>query len=369
MFSNDTRPPITVHKRSSGSVQPLVSLILLDWNCRERFHTLEWLARQTAARSDYEIIWVELHDRVLETALRGSDTVITCHQRGLYHKHLGYNIGLLHARGRILTVCDSDAVYPPEFISSICTAFAEPSGEPNRAQVLMHHQYRTGHLYPDDLEDVTQLARYKWRELWPNVGACMSVRRDDAIAFGGFDEHPSFRGYMCGPYDLGWRLVNAGLPELWHDVAVASWHFAHPDPWGSNGEWFNWSRWSEKAYPHIEGHAFTAVDAFVTGRVLPLRENPQIRQLRLDRRRIGTPFEERYARMRGPEGFSTLDRLRLFGELWSEPAKQIWKGFKRRAFETFDRSPEAQARRKQRWLADPVPPKAAANDASLKEAV
>ena len=43
----------------------------------------------------------------------------------------------------------------------------------------------------------------------------MTVRKADAIRFGGFDEHADYRGYLCGPYELGWRLVNAGLPEVY----------------------------------------------------------------------------------------------------------------------------------------------------------
>src|SRR5579883_3376326 len=42
---------------------PVVSLILLDWNCRESFHALDYLARQDVPRDDYEIIWIEFYDR------------------------------------------------------------------------------------------------------------------------------------------------------------------------------------------------------------------------------------------------------------------------------------------------------------------
>ena len=62
-----------------------------------------------------------------------ADVVITCGQKGLYHKHRGYNIGLLHARGAITVICDSDAVYPPGFISSILTAFRLPTAR-NRSR-------------------------------------------------------------------------------------------------------------------------------------------------------------------------------------------------------------------------------------------
>ena len=89
-----------VHKANSRSAKPLVSLVLLDWECRERFHTLDWLNRQDAPRDQYEIVWIELFNRVAPEAMERADVVITCGQKGLYHKHDGYNIGLLRARGR-----------------------------------------------------------------------------------------------------------------------------------------------------------------------------------------------------------------------------------------------------------------------------
>ena len=346
---------IVVHKRASPTAAPKLSIVLLDWECRERFHTLDWLNRQDVPREDYELIWVELHDRVLPVAMDKADVVITCGQQGLYHKHWGYNVGALHARGTLINICDSDAVFPPDFVRSVLRSFElQPGAAPGKAQVLMHYQWRTGHLYPDDLQEIEQLSRYKWRELWPNVGACMTVRSRDLFRFGGFDEHRSYRGYMCGPYDLGWRLVNAGLPEVWHDPSVASWHFAHPDPWFSTGELFSWRRWREKAYPHINGHALTAVEAFSTGRVLPLEENPEIHRRRMQERVVGTPFEAQYATMTGPRGFGPRRLLRLHAALWAEPFARVFSVAKERA-KLLLRGPKLGKAKTQQefWLADP----------------
>ena len=98
--------------------------------------SLDWLNKQDVPREDYEIIWVELYDRVVPDALEYADAVITCGQRGRYHKHIGYNIGLLEARGDVVTVCDSDAVFPPDFISSIETAFGTGEGATEKSLVL-----------------------------------------------------------------------------------------------------------------------------------------------------------------------------------------------------------------------------------------
>jgi glycosyltransferase involved in cell wall biosynthesis len=302
---------ITVHKQNVSPKKPLISLILLDWSCRERFHALDWLSRQNVPRDHYEIIWVELYDRAVSEAIQKADCVITCHQKSLYHKHRGYNTGLLHARGQIITVCDSDAVFPENFIASIIQSFGLDHSEMPASIVLMHYQWRSSVQYPDGLFEISQLQLYPWAELWPNVGACMSATRADAIRFGGFDEHESFRGYLCGPYDLGWRLVNAGIPEIWHDPSVALYHFSHPDPPATYNQKFYWELAREEAFPHIDHHALTAVEAFSTGRMLPVKENSQIHRLRLGQRRIGTKFEERYSNLTGPEGFSTLALLRI----------------------------------------------------------
>jgi Glycosyl transferase family 2 len=310
-----------VHKNASPS-SPRLSIILLDWGCRERFTTLDWLRQQDVPKDQYELIWVEVYDRVVDEVMKKADVVITCNQEGIYHKHIGYNAGLLHARGELICVCDSDAVFPPDFVLSVFRSFQIEDGGSAIPQVLMHYEWRTSLLYPEGLTDTETLkdrVRWKWWPLIVNEGACMTVRRADAIRFGGFDEHPSYRGYLCGPYDLGWRLINAGWPELWHDPSVALWHFAHPDPIGTNGQRPSLKQLLEKAYPHIDGHALTAVEAFSTGRFQPLRENHDIWTLRMRDRRIGSELETRYADLTGQGGYSAW----TVRSLWVSLAREI----------------------------------------------
>lgn len=321
-----------VHKNSAPA-SPRLSFILLDWNCRERFTTLDWLNRQDIPREQYELIWVELYDRVVDEVMEKADVVITCNQRGTYHKHLGYNVGLLHARGDLICVCDSDAVFPADFVRSVFRSFEIEKADVAHPLVLMHYEWRTSLLYPDDLSDAEALKdaeRWQWWPLIVNEGACVTVRRADAIRFGGFDEHPSYIGYLCGPYDLAWRLVNAGWREVWHDNSVALWHFAHPDPIGTNGQKASLRQLMEKAHPHMHGHALTAVEAFSAGRFQPLLENPKIWALRMGDRRIGSDLEARYSNLTGQEGFSTWQVRKLWFSLVREILGQyfqdrLWK--------------------------------------------
>ena len=308
----------TTHKKPSSISKPIVSIILLDWSCREHFNTLDWLARQDVARKQYELIWIELYDRVAPEVMSGADTVITCGQRGLYHKHIGYNVGLLEARGQIIVICDSDAVFPPDFVSSILKMFQIENEENMRSLVLMHHERRTSFRYPKTLSSTEELKESKWNwwPVVPNAGACMSVLKKDAIRLGGFDEHRAYKGYLCGPYELGWRMVNAGIPEIWHKLTTSLWHFAHPDPVGTNNIKPSIKMLLENRYPHVDLHAIFAVNAFSTGRILPLVECPKIFKVRMASRVIGTVFEAKYAHMTGQKGFSKAHLIRLQIQLY-----------------------------------------------------
>lgn len=281
--------------KSSSVKEPKVSVILLDWSCRESYFSLDWLNKQDIDRSCYELIWVELYSMVKEEVISKVDTVIECNQKGIYHKHKGYNAGLLQAKGDIITICDSDALFPPDFIASIISSFKE-AWDRHENLVLMHYEWRTASRYPNKgLANIEQLKNFTWDSLWSNVGACMSVMKEDAVRFGGFDEHRSFRGYFCGPYDLGWRLINAGFREHWHDKKTALWHFSHPNPCGEREEKISFKLWREIKNSHIEGHALSAVTAFAKGKILPIKENKTIFKLRKASRAIATDLEKKYS--------------------------------------------------------------------------
>jgi len=209
---------VKVHKENTRHEKPRLSIILLDWSCRERFDTLHWLNVQNWPRDDIELIWIELYDRVLDQAMAFADVVITCGQQGIYHKHVGYNIGLLHARGDLICVCDSDAVFPSDFAKSIFDYFYPEASEgpvedkPGPINgILMHYEGRMSIKYSRNLRFADQLKEPQWNfwGLHPNVGACMTVPRDLAIRFGGFDEHKSYNHPSCDQNCLDRQYQNS----------------------------------------------------------------------------------------------------------------------------------------------------------------
>lgn len=276
--------------------------MLVDWSVRESHHALDYLADQNVARDRYEIIWVEyydaepagLRDRMARATELGTPPpidqwiVLGMPPASYYHKHLLYNVGLVASRGRIVTFCDSDAIFGRGFVGAHLDAFA---GDPRLVLHLDEVRSRSRTFYPFSHPSIADVLASDCINLvdgrpagipgpdgegvrdalhTANYGACMSARRADLIAIGGADEHLDFLGHVCGPYDMTFRLVNADCYERWHE---SEWifHTWHP---GASGE-------KNFVGPHDGRHvSSTALRARETGRVLPLVENPAVRALR-----------------------------------------------------------------------------------------
>lgn len=284
--------------QSQRTSEPALSIVLLDWSCRESLHIFDYLSSQTVNRKNFEILWVEYYDRradAIKTAIarkRGPAAhppidkwiVLDMPTNLYYHKHLMYNVGILASAGKIVTFCDSDAIVSDNFVSSILESF-----DKDRNIVLHMDQVRNSEkkYYPfnyPSLEEITTKGKHnvvdgKPSGLWDrqdpihrrNYGACMSALREDLIAIGGADEHIDYLGYVCGPYEMTWRLVNAGKREVWHETEW-TYHVWHPGQLGDRN-YFG---------PHDGSHmSSTALAARKSGRILPLLENPAIKKLRL----------------------------------------------------------------------------------------
>jgi hypothetical protein len=282
-----------------------VSVILLDWGVRESFHSLQYLNQQTVDRSQYELIWLEFYhhkpqallDLVQAAEQAGPplvDKLVVLNQPGdvIFHKHRLYNLGIVLAEGDICVICDSDAMFRPTFIERIIAAFER---DPASAVHLDEIRSASRQFYPfnyPSFDEFLANQSFNWtgqttrglsksRDMLhqANYGACLAARRDDLLRIGGSDEHLDYLGYICGPYDLTFRLVNAGCKERWLADEFL-YHTWHPGESGSNLDYHGPS--------DGQGMSSRALEARKTGRIEPALENGAIRALRsnpaLDRR-------------------------------------------------------------------------------------
>lgn len=300
---------------------PKVSLVLLDWGCRESFHTLEYLNHLVTPRDNYEVIWVEYYDRqpseIVSTIERYEshglpspiDTwIIMDKPKGeVFRKHVMNNLGLLHSRGEIVAFMDSDAITSTTFVETLLLEFND---DPD--VILYIEEIRTGdkRFYPfaypnykeiipfaSNLANGVPLGMRNFRcglledpslIHWRNYGACFAARCDDLLKVGGWDEHDDYTGYIAGPYEMSMRLEWAGKRERW-SFRELLWHVPHP---GNDGI-------DNFSGPHDgKGVSTTAMRILETRRTLPLCENPEIRRLRVQKFGNSPPpaIEQRPAR-------------------------------------------------------------------------
>jgi hypothetical protein len=271
-----------------------VSVILLDWGVRESFHSVRYLNEQSVPRDQYELIWIEFYDRVPKalrrlvdgTAASALDTwlVLGYPNNTHYHKHRMYNAGIVLAQGQICVFCDSDAIFLPTFIESIIKGFEQ---RPNAAIHLDEVRNYSKRYYPFNyppIADILDDGCVNWTGTTTtgldnspdmlhtaNYGACMAACRQDLLRIGGADEHIDYLGYICGPYELTFRLVNLGREEYWLTNEYI-YHMWHPNTSGCNIEY--------KGPDDGRGMSLPAIQSRADGRVEPLKENLAIQRLR-----------------------------------------------------------------------------------------
>lgn len=292
-------------KRNQRETTPEISFVLMDWGCRETFHTLEYLNNQTERRDRYEIIWIEYYDRkparitqMLEDYKRCGlpdpvDTwIILERPKGeIFRKHWINNIGTLEAKGKIICFMDSDAITSTTLVHTILKEF-----ENIPDLILYIEEIRTADKsfypfkYPNYKEIIPSAVNMKngvpvaMRNFRSglladpslihcrNYGACFSARKEDLIRIGGWDEHEDYTGYIAGPYEMSLRMELTGKRELWSHFELL-YHTPHPGNSGID----NYSG------PHDgRGVSSTAMKILETKRLFPLEENPGIKALRLE---------------------------------------------------------------------------------------
>ena len=178
--------------------------------------------------------------------------------------HAEANAALLRARGDLICLCDGTLVLPEHFAESIVASFDDGQGGLTRPLLLQHRL--AGHD-PD-----------------PRLAACLSMRRVDALRLGGLDEHPEFAA-AGAPFELGWRLINAGIEAGWHPRVTLD---------------------QARPVPRRETALAAALDALRGGRLLPLQENPAVHAARLALRQPGSQTEAQLAGTSAPTPAAVL---------------------------------------------------------------
>lgn len=286
-------PELVLHRPRPGC---RLSIILLDWGVRESFHSLHYLNQQTAPRDQYEIIWLEFYQRkpakLREMVFRnGSDSplvdqwiVAGYDDATIFNKHRLYNLGILMSGGEYCVICDSDAIFTPNFVAKVLEGFAQTPRAVLHLDEVRNNDPRFHPFAYPSLEEVLGEGCINWTGTatlgladgsdmvhQANYGACMAAPRADLLAIGGADEHLDYLGYICGPYDMTFRLVNHGLTERWLSDEYL-YHVWHPNIGDRNSDY--------QGPSDGLGMSLRALECRATGSVKPSVENPWIRKAR-----------------------------------------------------------------------------------------
>ena len=285
---------------NKNCLTPKISIILLDWSCRESFHSIDYLNKQTIPREQYEIIWIEYYGRIpedLKSKVEKSNSPVAkplldkwiamdMPDDLYYHKHLMYNVGIIAGKGDIICICDSDAVFGSTFVESIIKEFKK---SPDIVLHLDEVRSIDRKFYPFNYPSIDEILGngvINWKKSKStttglldkddylhsrNYGACFCARKTDLITIGGADEHISYLGHICGPYEITFRLINYGLKEIWLNNEFI-YHTWHP---GTDGH-LNYAGPTDG-----RNMSFTALGALTIGNIMPLVENNVIGKMRL----------------------------------------------------------------------------------------
>lgn len=226
--------------------KPKLSLILLDWDCRESYHIFDYLEKQI--NQDFEIIWIEYYKKMPnELKNKNIDTwiILDFDKSFYYHKHFMYNVGVFYANGDIVVIMDSDVMLKETFTDTIINEFKKDE------DIVLHlDEFRNINpkYYPFNypsfeefmnngckncINGITKGLYYRVDPIHTlNWGACFCAKKEDLIKIGGADEHIDYLGHICGPYEMSFRLRNLGKKIKWIDYEFL-YHTWHP---GTDGE-------------------------------------------------------------------------------------------------------------------------------------
>jgi Glycosyl transferase family 2 len=206
-----------------------ISVIMVDGSFRERYDSIDFMARQDLAPQDYELIWVEYYDTTSPDLQRRIDArpgfrSIALGRSGTYHSSYCFNRGIAEARGELVVIPDADVIAEPGFLNAVWQ-----DHQASDRLVTYYHRYnepKDKHLDTINLEHLRRVCALTNPA---NHGACLGVRRDWLDAINGYEQSPIFAtGFHANDKDVYARLCSLGLmvrwnPEVklfhpWHDM-------------------------------------------------------------------------------------------------------------------------------------------------------
>jgi hypothetical protein len=210
--------------------RPKISVVMVDGSFRERYDSIDFMARQDFPAEDYELIWVEYYDAIapdLRRRIESADQhrnfrAVALGRTGTYHSSYCFNRGIAEARGGLVVIPDADVIAEPGFLSAVWRDHQESD-----RLVTYYHRYnepKESHAETvglDHLRNVCELTNPA------NHGACLSVRKKWLIEINGYEQSPIFAtGFHANDKDVYARLCGLGLMVRWNpDVKLFHpWH-------------------------------------------------------------------------------------------------------------------------------------------------
>jgi hypothetical protein len=229
---------LDIRKHEPSATTPRLSILLADTNGSRYAALIGSLNRQSLARAAYEIICCDVFERDTPHMMAHADTLMVIGQNEfLYNRNTAFNAALIRARAANVVYFDRDTVLPESTLTDILHTL---EGTTDTPLVVVNTSGQSA-------------AR--------DTVHAVALSRNNALQAGGLDESAYHAGFYSGPYELVQRLKQSGF-ELRGLAALPS---STDAP--SGGGLSNLLR---EVWP----------DKFTPERTAPLRENPQIAEMR-----------------------------------------------------------------------------------------
>jgi len=205
-----------------------ISVIMVDGGFREKFHAIDFIAKQTFPPQRYEIIWVEYYDRLhpeLADRLRKYSNCrsIILGRHGTYHSSCCFNAGIKAALGPLIIIPDADLVFPPDFLEQVRAAHQDSE----KMAMYVYRFDEPRHLH-QDLVNLEHLRNVCVLNNPDNYGGCLTIQKKWLLKLNGYELHPAFAsGFHANGLDVYSRIKSLGLQVMWHPK-LRTYHPWHP---------------------------------------------------------------------------------------------------------------------------------------------